>query len=273
MSKKIKMIFCIMLIILILLPISSTFAATQVECKPGTIPWVNITVSNSYQVCRDMASNIGNSSILESHLTTNKDYNAVAMLSASVYGYGVSNTGGTVYIKDDGTIGNSENRQYYSTTGNASGVMDLGTDPYLNTLKTMSTVTGVYCQTASLLSESKSTADSRRTNLITAINNEATKKYVDEIYSGYTTYSGNWRTPIYTGENGRENSANKGMGIWTEETLGQTCYWGNSTYGWLSSYPVAIRTGLFSFNVGSSSWETTGGASSYATFRPVIWNS
>jgi hypothetical protein len=283
MSKKIKMIFIIMLIILILLPISSTFATTQVECKPGTIPWVNITVSNSYQVCQDMVnvnSSIGENSNLKSHLTTNKDYNAVAMLSASDYGYGVSNTGGTVYIKDDGTIDTTGTaRPYYSTTGNASGVMDLGADPYLSTLRTMSTIENVYCQTASLLSESKNiTNNNYITNLLTAINNEATKKYVDEIYSGYTTYSASIRQ-IITGENGRENSANKGMGIWTEETLGQTCYWGNSTYGWLSSYPVVIRLGVFGFAVAGSVVtygnveSAVGRPSTLATFRPVIWNS
>jgi hypothetical protein len=289
MSKKIKMIFGIMLIILILLPISSTFATTQVECKPGTIPWVNITVSNSYQACQDMVndnSSIGNNSLLESHLTTNKDYNAVAMLSASGYGYGsnpsVSNTGGTVYIKDDGTIGSQSNgdRPYYSTTGNASGVMDLGADPYLSTLETMTTISSVHCQTASLLSESKNSTSSYLTNLVTAINNETTKKYVDEIYSGYTTYYGG-RTTI-TGENGRENILNKGMGIWTEETLGQTCRWGYSSSSWMSNYPVMIRKGLFGFDIGvggaSTGYETLrgttqGNATYYTTFRPVIWNS
>jgi hypothetical protein len=207
------------------------------------------------------------------------------MLSASDYGYGltgstqsVSNTGGTVYIDNNGTIDPTGTaRPYYSTTGNASGVMNLGADPYLNRLKTMSTITNVWCQTASLLSESKSTADSRRTNLITAINNEATKKYVDEICSGYTNYSSNYNRQIITGENGRENQVNKGMGIWTEETFGQTCYWGHSTYGWISSYPVAIRTGMFSFYVSGGIWDTydasAGGAASYVTFRPVIWNS
>jgi hypothetical protein len=290
MSKKIKMIFSIMLIILILLPISSTFAATQVECKPGTIPWVGITVSNSYQVCQDMvnaSSSIGDSSLLDSHLTTNKDYNAVAMLSASDYGYGltgsttsVSNTGGTVYIKDDGTIDTTGTaRPYYSTTGNASGVMDLGADPYLSTLRTMSTIENVYCQTASLLSESKNiTNNNYITNLLTAINNEATKKYVDEIYSGYTTYSASIRQ-IITGENGRENSANKGMGIWTEETFGQTCYWGHYNSDWRSRYPVVIRLGVFGFAVAGSVVtygnveSAVGRPSTLATFRPVIWNS
>jgi hypothetical protein len=209
------------------------------------------------------------------------------MLSTSDYGYGltgstlsVSNTGGIVYIKDDGTIDTTGTaRPYYSTTGNASGVMDLGEDPYLSTLSTMSTVTGVYCQTSSLLSESKSTANNYRTKLITAINNETTKKYVDEIYSGYTTYSADYRQTVYTGENGRENSANKGMGIWKNETFGLTSYWGNPTTIWRSSQSVIIRMGLFSFCVGGYvgyGWETSGAsgnACSYTTFRPVIWNS
>ena len=151
--------------------------------------------------------------------------------------------------------------------------MNMGRDPYLNTLKTMSTVENVYCQTSSLSTESKNRNDINRRNLEIAINNESTKKYVDEIYSGQAQFLNSWGTKD---NDARENILHRGMGIMTNETFGIRCFWGTEYNTWCSSFAVCIRTGIFSYNISMAGGMYTvpcnGSASSIATFRPVIWN-
>lgn len=235
--KKISIITIMFLILL--LPISS-FATTYVESKPGTVPWVNISVSDSYDVCRGMGttgSSIGTGS-LNPHLTTNKDYNAVSLLSNTNYGCGNNATGIAVYLNDDGTVGGT--RRYNSTTGNASGVMNLGSDPYLSTLKS-SGVSNVLVQTASLANNATNINYAARLSL----EQNANTKFVEIIQSGQS----GWGTfPINT--NARNNEAHKGMGIWASETpVSATQNWGDSNGKWYSDCAIIIRENLFGFRV------------------------
>lgn len=282
--KKIIKIIILLLLLLFSVQFQIKTYAAYIESKPGTVPWTNITVSDSFDLCRNMNNDdasLGNSSSLIPHLTTNKDWNAVALLSATSFGLGSpSNTGTTVYIKDDGTKGEKNNgdKPYYSTTGNLSGVMNMGANPYLSTLKNSSNITQVWVHTASLLKESQVYQGNYeyRKSLIDNVGTPL----VETIISGYTEYSGN-KIPI-TDETGNLAFQNKGTGFWSTEVLAGIGYWG--CHGnWISNHAVGIRNGLFQYYIGGdlNSWGygqgyqifQKGGNSAYTTFRPVIWNS
>ena len=99
--------------------IGSTVSNAAIEIKPGTSPHVNITSSTSYEYCYNMraySSSLGANS-LDPHLTTNADWAAAAYLGLSGYGYVRTADGNSV------TIGENS---YFSTTKNATGVMDMG---------------------------------------------------------------------------------------------------------------------------------------------------
>ena len=97
-----------------------SISRAAIEIKPGTTAYTSIDVSSAYQLCYDLRANdttLGNNS-LDPHLTLNKDWGAVAYLGASAYG-DVRSLGGSKLTY--------EGKNYYSTTGNKSGVMNMGT--------------------------------------------------------------------------------------------------------------------------------------------------
>lgn len=107
------------LIILIFILMIATSVNAAIEIKPGTTTHTNITVSNSYQYCYNMrnpTSSLGNNT-LDSHLTLNKDWGAVAYLGLSGYGSVTSSTGDTTTVNGV---------SYTTTTGNPTGVLNFG---------------------------------------------------------------------------------------------------------------------------------------------------
>ena len=108
MKKSIKIIIAI-LIILILMLATKSYAALESKKGASTISANQI---NAYQLCYDMrdpTSSLGNNN-LDPHLSLNKDYGAWAYLGMSAYG----TNGGYVVIVD---------RTYLSATPNETGVI------------------------------------------------------------------------------------------------------------------------------------------------------
>ena len=198
--EEILIMVIIFLLIVLLLP---TITKAGVESKPGTTAWTNISVSNAYDVCYGMASGgstLGNCS-LDPHLALNKDWGAAAYLAISGYGAVTTKTGPAV------TIG--EKSDYTSTTGNITGIINLGK-------------TG-YCFTASSIAvglEEESSNNQYRTSLI---KNKDTR-YVETLP-----------------DPGEEDATNtKGM------AMVETQRWFGFYYGYKTTaeYPLAARTGV-----------------------------
>lgn len=196
---------------------------------------VNTNVSNSYLLCQQMTRS-GESlygATVKPHLATNKDWGAVSYLSNSIYGTNTQGQNTGVEVTINGVT-------YYSTTGNASGVMNWGKNKY----KTL------YTHTAGLISNYSSGNDN-----VTELYNNRETEYVDFI-------------------NPNTASLTKGMAIQeTSGKLGGTFYTNTST-----SNPSAVREGLFGGGFGASYGyisyvsRITGAAYSDTTFRPVVWN-
>lgn len=69
----------------------------------------------------------GSGSNVKPHLVTNKDYGAVSYLSNSIYGTNTAGKNSGVEIQINGV-------KYRSTTGNASGIMNWGSNAYGNNM-------------------------------------------------------------------------------------------------------------------------------------------
>ena len=117
------------LMLIMMLIIGQTSYAT-IEIIPsktgdGKDAIVNVSVSDSYTMCKGMKTNTGESlkgTGVDVHLATNKDWGAVSYLSNSIYG--TNTTGGNTGIQV--TISGVK---YYSTTTNITGVMNWGANP------------------------------------------------------------------------------------------------------------------------------------------------
>lgn len=125
-----------------------------------------------------------------------------------------------------------------TTTGNSSGIYNVG---------------GNWTQSTGILS----TANKNSTPYISGLFNDdgSVKKYIKQ-----------WSpTRAETNFVGFKDSSVQGTWGWFG---GNNAYWGTST-----SYPVSMKGGLFGVFFGTvGNFSTSGGAYSYATFRPVIWN-
>lgn len=239
MRKKIGIISLLTIIsIIAIIPKSYGALTSKPTTKTdGSNVLVNSTVSNSYLLCQQMKNN-GESlygTTVKPHLATNKDWGAVSYLSNSIYGTNTQggNTGLEVTI--NGVT-------YYSTTGNASGVMNWGSSPY----KVLGT------QTAGLSSYYTSSENNNKTELY---NNRETE-YVEYI---------------------NPTTASLTVGMAMQETSGKfgkrfTCGNNNTNSG-------TLRVGMFGGDCGGTYTNVNGillyadgAASNYITFRPVVWN-
>lgn len=251
--RKKSIILIILTFGLIFLPIISL--GYEVESKPGTIIWTNITASDAYNVCQQMKS--GTSSIgsgdLNPHMSTPQDWDAVSVLAISNYGDSNYDNQGTY-------------NGYRSTTNNATGVMGFGI------YNAQNGVTPAYTFTSGLMAHASN--DARRQSLIDAMNENS--PFVAKIYDGDQAYNyyPTTDTAIQTKMEGfRNNVANKGLGIMLpdsdnpNETGGLNTwkntylpngYWGyKDERGYFynnASYPVFVKNNLFGFSVGSYSW-------------------
>ncbi len=221
MRKKYMLKISILAIVFILFcGIKNIYAAEgtlRMQVNNGT-PWTNINISQSYEACENLnksTSTLG-TSLLQAHLTTDEDWSAMAILSVSQYGGATNNNPST-------------------TTGNGSGIYNIGMYP---------------TQTTGF----SSTANQSTNIFVSGLFNEdgTTKKYVKT-----------WNLADREGNNyvGFKNNGTYGWyGAWT--------WWGNS-----NSYPVSIKSGLFGVLFGRNNYYCASGAPyNNVTFRPVIWN-
>lgn len=174
---KKKMIKFSILVILILVSLGQASYA-YIEIIPskngkGTDSMVLTSVTDSYVLCQNMkerGESLEGSTVLP-HLSTNADWGAVSYLSNSIYGTNTQGKNTGVQISIDGV-------KYYSTTGNATGVMNWGANPNTSRIS----------QTASLMQKyvednSTSTANDY---VIELLNNKDTR-YVEIINTGNFT--------------------------------------------------------------------------------------
>ena len=119
MKSKKQLVVGIIIVLMLLIP---TISKANMEIKSGTTTWVNITVSEAYDACRDLdmaGSSLGTNG-LDPHLALNKDWGAVAYLAVSSSG-NLNSTNGP-----DGPTVTIDGDEYTTTTGNLTGVMDFG---------------------------------------------------------------------------------------------------------------------------------------------------
>ena len=216
--KKVKNTkIAISITIFLIIASISSFCNAGVEIKSGTTPYTSVNISESFDICynlRDGTSTLGNCD-LDPHMATSLDWGAVAYLAQSRYGANSSNV-------------------TTNTTGNKTGIMDLGS----------------YTQTATIL-ENRSTSNTYLKSLEEALKDENKKKYVDVIP---TTF---------------DNTTTKGRAM----TETRNWYGANTSWTSLSAnYPVVIRDSLFGVNNVYVSILAAGQAHTAASFRPVIWN-
>ena len=249
----------------------------KVRVKPNVTSWRGITVNNIFTVCGNLTET-GNSlentsNKLNSHMMKNTEWGAVAYLSRSVYGINsevwnnpyYNNTtndspitglcGNETNGKDNATTNMSNTVKYNeigggnaSTTGNAYGIYDMAGGAW-------EYVAGIYTGGAS---------NDNRSKLWDSNNSKYVDKYTNTTDS-QSTYYGN--TDKYgDAVDETSSSGDSGSGSWDS----------SSSYFPNSSYPVFIRggrayfgsnAGVFAFNISS------GDASTYNSFRPVVFSS
>ncbi len=231
MNKRVK----ILIIAFLIIAFFATVSNAAIEIKPGTETHVSISISDAYQYCYDLRINSNTSTLgdnkLDPHLSLNKDWGAVAYLSLS--GYGKVRISKIPSIQINST-------SYSTTTGNKTGVMNLGT-PIHNT------------HASAIMKEldpNRKISPEARKNIV---DNKGTK-YVEELESDANTNV--------------EHS--KGMAL--AETKGWKIGGSSSFANWNSGKLFCLRTGIVGFIADDSDACVTGNGVGVVTFRPVIWN-
>lgn len=254
MKRKIKfIIFIIIGTLMCIVPQSQA----AIAIKPATVTngsnvLVNTSISNSYELCQQM-TDAGESlygTTVRPHLATNKDWGAVSYLSLSAYGTNSA-------VQDDNNNGipitiNGVN--YYSTNGNATGVMNWGSNPNKTTL---------YTQTSGIIQAYIDLTD--KTNDSTVDYDNLRALDVNNATDFVEVFSGSYN-----------NTTTKGMAMYETSSLHNSWKYNGTNV----DYPVSIRNGLFGFSVSGSSTIniysvnacTSGAGRGSVTFRPVIWN-
>lgn len=219
MKKKIGIISLLSLIsIIAIIPQSyGALASKPTTVTNGSNVLVNTTVSNSYSLCQQMTRS-GESlygTTVQPHLATNKDWGAVSYLSNSIYG---TNTQG----QNTGTQITINGVNYYSTTGNASGVMNWGSNPNKELYTHTSALNQVYMN---LGDTTTSSAYDNVIELDTAAKNNS--NYVEVIDTWNMT---------------KENT----LGMSLSEINNYSFVDWKGRYA-SKDYPVIVRKGLFGF--------------------------
>lgn len=259
MNMKNKIITNLILLVslsVVLSPIVN--AASQIEIIPTEQGMRNVNVSTAFVTCRNLdstSSTLGTTG-LDPHLTTNLDWGAVSYLANSNYGVGANGhtieTQGKAGKKITVTekVGNNNvDYTYYSTTGNATGIMDWGANPTAVT----------YTQTAGILNSATEENTGNSYNNVKVLLTYNNTRYVEKL-----------------------SNINNTVGMAISETVARPDWTGVEAWNIFnpsSSYPIMTRNGLFGFNIGQAAgWYYNGGggvageAKSDSTFRPVIWN-
>ena len=232
--RKIKKVILLIVVFMIAVSIkgNTAFAKYVIQVVPtknynskSTVSaWTGINISDAYDACQDLntdTSSLGHTENLKAHLTTNADWYAVSLLTISSYG----------------------NKSAGNTTGNKTGVMNLGTN-------------NLYTYTASVMEGSTTNTD--RKSLYDALNANPPSPYVE----------------VFEKKENRSNNL-PGRGVLEKELVstsyGTIRYANDNNY----AYPVGIRSNLLGFNINNFSNVSTrssGASANDVTFRPVIWN-
>ena len=237
---KRKILLSSLILVIMLIIGKASYATVEIipsKTGDGKDAIVNLTVSDSYIMCKGMKTNTGESlkdTGVDVHLATNKDWGAVSYLSNSIYGTNTTggNTGKTVTISGV---------NYYSTTTNITGVMNWGSNPNVDR----------YTQTAGLCSNYTS-----GNNNVTELYNNRETKYVEYIIPA-------------------TEANTKGMAM--QETSGKYSGGSNFYAHNIADAPGSIRRGLFGGAFAPNggyifAGNGSGAARNNLTFRPVIWN-
>ena len=239
MRRKILLSLLVLLAIVIIGNLSyATVEIVPSKTGDGKDAIVNVTVSDSYIMCKGMKTNTGESlkgTGVDVHLSTNKDWGAVSYLSNSIYG--TNGAGG-----DTGKAVTISGVNYYSTTTNITGVMNWGANP--NATR--------YTQTAGLLN----TYESGNNNFTELYNNRETK-YVEFIKP---TVAADTKGMAMQESNGLYSSSFR-INTYTYSA-------GSSRQGLFSGY-FGVGNGGYG---GDGGCGVSGAAYDAVTFRPVIWN-
>ena len=235
--EKIKYIIPIILGgILITMP--QVHAKTSIEIKPNSsVVYTNQTISNFFDeslAMKDAGEGLESDNV-DVHMAKNTEWAIVSYFSNSAYGTNGEGKNNGITISLDG-------KDYLSTNGNATGVLDFG--------KTATYTAGVLSNYEELenTSETEEPYDWGKSILDNATNS----KYVDILIDN----SNFKRSIAVTGWYGV-------MNLWSQN----------------ANLPYSVRLGLFDFWVGKSSawldhnsWQADGAATDTKTFRPIIWN-
>ena len=228
--KKIKFILQVILIT-ILTVVPQVYAKTSIEIKPGgSVVYTNKTISSFFDESMAM-KNVGEGlegANVDVHMSTNMDWAIVAYFSNSAYG--TSGEG-----KNDGVATTINGKEYLSTNGNATGVMDFG--------KTPTYTSGVLSNYSELVDseETEEPYDWGKSVILNADNN----KYVDLLNT-----------------------------VTRKEMAVTNWYGAIGVINKFQDKPFSQRKGLFGLMAGfhTSPLTPTGEASTSYTFRPSIWN-
>lgn len=226
---KVSKIIKILMIGIIFIILSNIKSYGAVAITKGTSVFTNRTISDFYDMCKEM-KNAGQGlegTSVDVHMATNKEWATVSYFSNSNYGTATQgqNTGTSITI--DGTT-------YYSTNGNATGIMDWG--------KTQTYTSGVVSNyadvdtTSTLYDNGKSIIQNATDNTHVDLMNTVSKSSIaaNSWYSSSNRVGGNIEFPY---------SSRKGL--------------------------FGILVGYDNIGHGRSGY---GIASSDITFRPVILN-
>ena len=235
---KLKYLIRILIVVILFFTIQSIIFISKsnaaIESKLGTIGskgQTNIIVNNSFQYCYDMiypTSSLGNNS-LDPHLATAKDWGGVAYLALSSYGAVKSESGPSIRYPGG--------YNYFTTTGNNTGVFNMGYDHW----------------------------GTRRVQTASYLEGSEANEYNSKLY-----LSSNSRlVDVISTTNDAEHT--KGMAF--AETSGW--YNAGTTYP-DSARAIGLRSGVFGYWAGGGgnnySTQGSGQADGSTTYRPVIWN-
>ena len=257
MKRKFKMIgLIIILCTIFIVPKSNAVLNSKpAPAKNASNVLVNTNVSNSYVICQDMTKS-GESlygTSVKPHLATNKDWGAVSYLSNSIYG---TNTAG----KDKGVeieIGDDKIK-YYSTNGNASGVMNWGSNPYKGLITQTAGIVNTY---VNLSKENRIARTPYATVLADAA--DSGSEYVEVVANGQY------------GDFPKNISLGMALGETRAMSFGGVHSSSNAT-----TAPTSYRGGLFSYVFGYDSYVVMNGSQvknsgiedPNITCRAVVWN-
>lgn len=118
---KVNKIIKILMLGIIFMILSNIKSYGAVAITKGTSVFTNKTISDFYDICKEM-KNVGQGlegTDVDVHMATNKEWATVSYFSNSNYGTATQGKNNGISVTIDGT-------DYYSTNGNATGVMNWG---------------------------------------------------------------------------------------------------------------------------------------------------